>query len=75
MVHLLGLLMLWIHKEVPHELLRDSNRNGWIPIPSVYLIVSKKKGLVAKKESDLLITSTISGRIGWHEALLPVNQN
>jgi len=27
------------------------------------------------RESDLLITSMITDRIGWHDVLLPINQN
>ena len=35
----------------------------------------KQKGTTAKRESDLLITSMITDRIGRHEVLLTNNQN
>jgi len=31
--------------------------------------------MTAKRESDLLITSMITDRIGRHDVLLPINQN
>ena len=34
-----------------------------------------REKFLAKQESDLLIMSIITDRIGWHEVLLPINQN
>ena len=36
---------------------------------------SDKQNRTAKWESDLLITSMITNKIGRHEVLLPINQN
>ena len=35
----------------------------------------KQNQATTKQESALLITSMITERIGWHEVLLPINQN
>ena len=35
----------------------------------------KQNRMTAKRESDLIITSMITDRIGRHEVLLPINQN
>ena len=44
-------------------------RTEWGPVPSVVIQV------ISKWESNLLITSMITDRIGQHKVLLPINQN
>ena len=44
-------------------------RTEWSPVPSVVIQV------ISKWESNLLITSMITDRIGQHKVLLPINQN
>ena len=48
---------------------------GWSPIRSVIIRVTKKNWTTAKQESNLLITSMITERIGRQEVLLPINHN
>ena len=53
-------------------LIYNGNRTEWSPIRSVIIRVINK---IAKWESDLLITSMITDRIGRHDILLPINHN
>ena len=55
--------------------LNNGNRTKWSPIRSVIIRVIDKIGRPPKRESDLLIMSMITDRIGRHEFLLPIKPN
>ena len=54
------------------RVIRNGNRTEWSPIRSVIIQVMTK-WTTAQRESDLLITSIITDRIGRREVLLPIN--
>ena len=58
-----------------HSVIYNGNRTKWSPIWSVIIQVINKIGQPQSTESNLLITSMITGRIGRHEVLLPINPN
>lgn len=47
----------------------------WSPIQSAIIQVIEKNWMTAKRESDLVITSMITYRIGQQEVLSTINEN
>ena len=67
--------MVKVHHGVDGANINYGNRTKWSPIRSVIIQGINKIWTTAKRESDLLITSVITGRIGWHDVLLAINHN
>jgi len=53
--------------------INNGNRTEWSPIRSVIIRVINKIGRPRSGSPICLITSMITGRIGRHEVLLPIN--
>ena len=57
------------------HLVRNNSRTEWSPIRSLIIRVRNKIIRPQKGESDLLITTMITDRIGRHDVRLLINQN
>ena len=57
------------------HLVRNKSRTEWCPIRSLIIRVRNKIIRPQKGESDLLITTMITDRIGRHDVRSPINQN
>ena len=57
------------------HLVRNNSRTEWSPIRSLIIRVRNKIIRPQKGESDLLITTMITDRIGRHDVRSPINQN
>ena len=53
----------------------NGNRTEWSPIRSLIIQVINKIGRARSGSIICLITSIVTGRIGRHEVLLPINHN